>query len=197
MLSNPTRTACGACEAGQYTAGTACIGCPEGTFAPSAQEHACITCSAGSSTNLVTSATSCSPCQSGRASTNNAGENAGTEGCKICAAGKSAAFGQFRCLACEAGKYSAEPGSATCEACQAGKISSSESSSTCESCEPGKSAAGAGQSACLACEAGRYSAEPGSATCEACQAGAFSSTEGSDACSPCPASHRDSAQRET
>ena len=144
-------------------------------------------CPAGSSTNNVMSATSCSPCEAGRASTNDAGENAGTEGCKICAAGKSAAFGQFVCASCEAGRYSAEPGSATCEACQAGRISSSESSSLCETCEPGKSAAGAGQSQCLACEHGRYSAEPGSATCEACQAGTFSSTEGLDACEPCPA----------
>ena len=43
MLSNPTRTACGACEAGQYTKGSACVACPRGTYAPSAQEHACIT----------------------------------------------------------------------------------------------------------------------------------------------------------
>ena len=61
MLSNPTRTACGACLAGEYTKGSECASCPEGTFAPSAQEFTCINCAAGSSTNLVTRATSCSP----------------------------------------------------------------------------------------------------------------------------------------
>ena len=107
---------------------------PPGTYAPSAQEHACIFCAPGSATNNLTRATSCSPCEAGRASTNSAGENAGQNGCKICEPGKSSPFGQPKCSECQRGYYASDFGSTSCAPCTAGFFSSSEGSDLCEPC---------------------------------------------------------------
>ena len=96
---------------------------PPGTYAPSAQEHACIFCAPGSATNNLTRATSCSPCEAGRASTNSAGENAGQNGCKICEPGKSSPFGQPKCSECQRGYYASDFGSTSCAPCTAGFFS--------------------------------------------------------------------------
>jgi hypothetical protein len=119
MLSNPTLTACGPCQAGEFadTKAQACQTCPKGTYAPSAQENECLVCAAGSSSNNVTAATQCIPCAAGRYSTNTAGENSGAGGCVVCAAGSSSSYGQFECTKCLPGRYATSKESTSCTDC--------------------------------------------------------------------------------
>ena len=123
MLSNPTFTACGACEEGQFadTVQQVCVDCPQGSYAPSAQEGACLACGEGMFTNALLGATQCSPCSAGRFST--AGTNAGPDGCQICERGTYSSYGQYECASCEPGRYAEHNGSTTCSNCPARRYS--------------------------------------------------------------------------
>ena len=171
MLSNPTLTACGPCQAGEFadTKAQACQSCERGTYAPSAQENACLNCAAGSSTNNVTAATQCTPCQAGKYSTNDEGENAGAGGCDVCPAGTSSSYGQFKCTACSPGRYATSEESSMCTDCEAGKFQASMNATSCVPCTPGYLQVAAGQAFCNLCPANEFTDEPGAYFCKNCE----------------------------
>jgi hypothetical protein len=124
-LSSPDRTYCKDCGAGEYSLNNSeCVGCEVGKYAPQALSGSCLTCPAGSHTNNKTKSTTCTPCDSGKYSSQPGDE------CLDCSVGQYSASGQSKCTECEAGKYSSSSGSSTCYGCDVGTWSS-EGSASC------------------------------------------------------------------
>ena len=139
-VSNPSRTGCAACQPGEFSdSGGNCVPCAQGKFAPIALAGDCITCAAGSQTERSVAALTCSPCEAGKYSTNDAGENAGPDGCRACPAGTASAYGQSSCTQCKAGEFSATNSSTMCLGCQTefgNGFGSDAGSSACDRCLP-------------------------------------------------------------
>lgn len=89
----------------------------------------------------------------------------------------------FKCVACEAGKYSSAPGQEVCFTCPAGKYQADTSGTYCNACDTGYVSAD-GAANCNGCSAGQYQAD--ATKCLPCPAGTSSGTAPATQCSVCP-----------
>ena len=189
-FSQSDRSACIECGPGQYVfEGLACQDCPQGTYAPVAQETACLDCVAGFYTGIHIGASSCVACNAGQYSSGNA------VNCTECAVGKTSGSRASSCTACPAGFYSANSGSDLCSACAAGYYSNSSASAECFACTKGRAQSATGQSSCEACEGGKYVDYVGASSCVRCSEDSenygheYSSYEGAIRCDKCTAGY--------
>ncbi|GMI07720.1 hypothetical protein TrVE_jg4996 [Triparma verrucosa] len=179
-------TSCSAC-AGVITGG-GCLVCSKGYYAGSSS---CMECYGGSRSNGGAT-TSCSPCEAGKFSSKDYGEEDGEEcpsacnTCAICGAGKYSNIASISCTECPAGKISKQNSVTmlydSCEDCPAGKVTESDGQTTCSTCTAGKYAS-AGASRCTDCTAGKISSS-NAGSCSLCDEGKYSAA-GSSICTSC------------
>mmetsp|Transcript_26890 Transcript_26890/g.31711 ORF Transcript_26890/g.31711 Transcript_26890/m.31711 type:complete len:1775 (-) Transcript_26890:503-5827(-) len=179
-LSSSDRTYCKDCEAGEYSTSLECVECESGKYAPQPLSGSCITCPAGSHTDILTKATTCTTCDSGKYSSDV------TDTCSDCMVGKFSSSSASSCSDCRAGTVAEHEGASSCTHCSAGTIAVNASASNCTVCELGKYQGATGQSYCEACEVGRYAMYVGSTSCVSCASGSYAWNLSSLSCTGCP-----------
>jgi hypothetical protein len=163
-------------SAGEYTKDKVeCVLCESGRYAPQPQTGSCLLCLAGSHTNRARGATTCSPCDSGRWSSD------GAVNCSACPAGSFSTSGQVACEPCDCGRFADSLGSPTCSECAAGRFSAALGAVNCIVCTPGKYQSATGGKVCFACLPGKFSEEHGALSCQECPRG-YSSSGGALSC---------------
>ncbi|KAF0682923.1 Aste57867_24936 [Aphanomyces stellatus] len=148
---------CSICPLGTYASGlvgkTACVGCPNGTFANRSGTAVCLTCPSNSFTSgsSATSATACRLCASGTQF------NATTGQCTACPAGSYATnattAGSPGCALCPYGAYTTsltDAQNTQCLSCSAMQVSATMGATSCQSCAPGSYSSNQ-WSTCLPC----------------------------------------------
>lgn len=90
----------------------------------------------------------------------------------------------FKCVECEAGKYSSAAGQEACTTCLAGTYQPYAFGTSCTDCDMGYVSAD-GASSCGGCAPGQFQAN--ARTCQTCPAGTSSGPAPSTQCTPCPA----------
>jgi hypothetical protein len=179
-LSSPDRTYCADCSAGEYSYNDEeCVECEYGKYAPQALSDSCLTCVAGSHTNLPVKATTCTSCDAGKYSHNS------SYTCTKCDEGKYSSSGAEVCIKCKTGFMSPSMGASSCIACSAGFYSDFQGAVNCTACAKGKYQGSTGQSKYSQCESGRYTDELQSKICAACSAGTYADQVASTNCSSC------------
>ena len=157
------------------------LDCANGKFYDSATSS-CLSCSAGSYSDVSTAKGTCQLCPRGKFSS-----GAGSSFCDVCAAGTSAnETGSSNCTDCDVGKFAATSGLSLCSDCPTGTITDIAGLSICSDCLAGTVATEAGLSTCTSCTAGKIAASDGLSTCTDCDAGKFAATSGLSLCSDCP-----------
>ena len=106
---------------------------PQGTYAPTATDKACLVCGPGFATNKKYGSTACADCSPGTMSPGSSGN------CTICGAGRYSGSRSALCIVCDYGTYQPLSGQASCSACDAGKSTFGyNASAICKDCEAGK-----------------------------------------------------------
>ena len=176
---------CSTCRKGEYkteTGAFACSRCQGGTSnddTGSTSVDACVECGANAWSG--DGAATCTTCPSQTSSVS--GSNEKTD-CK-CLAGYTAQSDGVACIACEAGSYKLETGTAGCTTCPSGSESTSGSDEQCH-CGFGYHWNGGYGNNCDMCIGGTYNPNKWDTTlCELCPAGKESAEEGTT-CKDCP-----------
>lgn len=194
--SDPRASTCTNCQAGTYSSGAqgqgACIQCPAGFFssiAGAVSNQTCQKCAQGSTSppggtvcnqcppNSFTgwSGYGCEACPEMSVSPS----SAILEQC-VCVSGFLRQWEQnrlwFRCMGCEAGKYSTQNNASMCTACAPGKFAAQGNITGVSAPEP---------SACLRCGEGLYTFQSGATVCLGCIPGTYSNETGKSECTPC------------
>eukprot|EP00927_Polykrikos_kofoidii_P004893 TRINITY_DN11931_c0_g1_i4.p1 TRINITY_DN11931_c0_g1~~TRINITY_DN11931_c0_g1_i4.p1 ORF type:complete len:1571 (-),score=142.43 TRINITY_DN11931_c0_g1_i4:10-4347(-) len=124
-------------------------------------------------------------CRGAKAMACPAGQQAGTQACELCPAGRHKNTNdEMACSNCVAGRFS-QRGQVSCSACQRGRFSTL-GLPACISCPPGASTSGEGASDCHLCEVGKASSFGEVNGCLDCELGSFASARGSSMCTACP-----------
>eukprot|EP00927_Polykrikos_kofoidii_P004894 TRINITY_DN11931_c0_g1_i6.p1 TRINITY_DN11931_c0_g1~~TRINITY_DN11931_c0_g1_i6.p1 ORF type:complete len:1548 (-),score=149.19 TRINITY_DN11931_c0_g1_i6:117-4385(-) len=124
-------------------------------------------------------------CRGAKAMACPAGQQAGTQACELCPAGRHKNTNdEMACSNCVAGRFS-QRGQVSCSACQRGRFSTL-GLPACISCPPGASTSGEGASNCHLCEVGKASSFGEVNGCLDCKPGSFASARGSSMCTACP-----------
>jgi hypothetical protein len=184
----PTSCSCAAGRFSSLVNGNAtCITCAAGSYTDMADLSSCVSCPSGrySTTIGATASSSCVACANGTYA-----PTSGTTSCTLCSAGKYASStASFDCMPCIQGTYSNTHGatsSDTCRPCAGGTYSDSMNATSCSLCPVGAYSETAATS-CSQCGPGTFSSSPMSSNCTACLDGYFSNANGSASCTACSA----------
>ena len=110
------------------------VQCELGKYAPQALSGACLECGAGSRTETIVGATSCTQCDAGEFSLGGVSE------CQTCPAGSYSPSGSDECIKCDPEFYAESAGSSVCSLCIAGfskGFTSGAGASSCDKCLDG------------------------------------------------------------
>jgi hypothetical protein len=99
-------------------------------------------------------ASSCDSCNAGTYTLN----QKGSANCTLCPSGKYSTTRSANCTECATGRYSTTTTGllASCVACAAGKYADEVGSASCTSCDPGTYQGATGQASCNDCEVTNY-----------------------------------------
>lgn len=184
---------CKNCGSGWFSADdtTTCTQCDEGTISPSSENTAaCTECLSGTYSNSNQNAcvdcgdmfsenraTVCTICQVGSIKPD------AVSPCEICPAGTHE-LDFTHCMACPAGKFSANAGSSECTDCETGKIAANTEQTQCVSCGIGTEEID--HIRCDICPVGKFTS-PTVNGCNVCQPGMVAPDEGQEECTNCAA----------
>jgi serine/threonine protein kinase len=113
-----------------------------------------------------------------------AGSQLNASRCSECEPGFASALGDV-CVACTAGSFASQNGSAVCRPCAPGTFAAGNSSTVCAACATGTAQPLFGRTSCDDCRAGTHAPMNGTARCVACAAGSFSNDTRASTCVPC------------
>ena len=167
--------------------GNPCILCPSGKHKTTTGSAECTSCLPGEYSKEIGAAENlCAKCPSDSDAPNHT--------TCVCNAGFTGEDDNH-CMACPAGTYKSETGSALCSPCPAGSYNNASQRTTCTSCpaysnapsrsihvtnctcNPGATGPNGG-TACVPCEIGTYKTLAGPAACTLCDTGKFSASTG-------------------
>ena len=189
------------CTSGRYSVKESpfCTDCSLGQYQPAPMQGGCIGCLAGTFAN-ETALIGCHDCQHGKAAESdyavecilcNLGRFSDvprSTSCKDCprgyASGGNRTMGQS-CLACDAGFYSAIPGSQACTRCSTGKRTAFPAMWTCGPCPEGTASGDESSTTCQICAQGQFAEGQGNDECSVCPSGWHASAQQNDRCTVC------------